>query len=356
VNARLLDRISGSGGGTSEYVTPDQDIEAAVGRVASRLTSPALSGLTVSFAGTDVNRTYPRDLPDLFEGGQLIWAGRYRQSGPTTVEIRGKIGNESRSLTVPVELAGPGGSSEFEFVERLWAVRRVGYLIDQVDMNGQNKELTDELVQLSTKYGILTPYTSFLADEGTRLHAFHDNAVRAQAESLSLASESGLSGVSQRAAKQYFQNADRFAANAPATAPADAALGGRTLAAPGLSRMRGSALAAGGAGGGQGAGGYGLPVGGMVVQDAKGETKVVQSVRQIGRKTFFRKGDRWVDSAVTPDLEKKAKNITQFSDDYFTLARNQTAETNQYLTFEEPVTVEIAGQVYKIERPTPRGS
>ena len=38
-------------------------------------------------------------------------------------------------------------------------MRRVGYLIDQIDLNGQNKELIDELVSLSTKYGILTPYT-----------------------------------------------------------------------------------------------------------------------------------------------------------------------------------------------------
>ena len=53
----------------------------------------------------------------------------------------------------------------YDFVEKLWATRRVGDLIDQIDLHGQNKELVDELVALSTRYGILTPYTSFLADE-----------------------------------------------------------------------------------------------------------------------------------------------------------------------------------------------
>ena len=43
-------------------------------------------------------------------------------------------------------------------------------------MHGQNRELVDELVSLSTKYGILTPYTSFLADERVTLHASVANA------------------------------------------------------------------------------------------------------------------------------------------------------------------------------------
>jgi Ca-activated chloride channel family protein len=342
VNARLLDRISGGNGGTSEYVTPDQDIEAAMSRVASRLTSPALAEITVSLAGVDVNRTYPRDLPDLFEGGQLVWVGRYRQSGPTTVEIRGKVGGELRTLTVPVELARAGEGRSYEFVERLWAVRRVGYLIDQIDLNGQNKELTDELVQLSTKYGILTPYTSFLADEGVQLHARVENLERARGLTERLHETAGAAGVSQRAAKQMYLNADRFAAAAAPAAPAAARGGG----------IGGGGLGGLPAHGGQPGGGAAYV--GVIVQDTEGKAKVVQTVRQVGAKTFFRKGDRWVDSAVTPELEQKAVRVEQFSEEYFKLAKAQTAELNQYLTFEEPVTVLLDGRVYQIDRPKPR--
>ena len=81
VNSRLLDRLSGGNGGTSEYVRPDEDLEAHVGRFYAKMSSPALTSLAIEFAGTDINRTYPRDLPDLFEGGQLVWVGRYRQAG-----------------------------------------------------------------------------------------------------------------------------------------------------------------------------------------------------------------------------------------------------------------------------------
>ena len=79
--------LSGGNSGTSEYVKPDEDIEAHVGRFYSKMTSPVLADIRVELAGIDINRTYPRDIPDLFEGGQIVWAGRYRQSGRTTIRV-----------------------------------------------------------------------------------------------------------------------------------------------------------------------------------------------------------------------------------------------------------------------------
>ena len=73
------------------------------------------------------------------------------------------------------------------------------------------------------------------------------------------------------------------------------------------------------------------------------------TLRQIGSKTFFHKDNRWVDSSVKPDEDAKATRIAQFSEAFFQLARTQSAELNQYLTFTEPVTLKLAGQVYRID-------
>ena len=73
------------------------------------------------------------------------------------------------------------------------------------------------------------------------------------------------------------------------------------------------------------------------------------SVRQVGAKTFYFKDNRWIDSTVKPDEDAKAKRIRQFSDEFFGLARSQSAELNQYLTFTEPVTLKLAGTVYRID-------
>jgi Ca-activated chloride channel family protein len=351
VNARLLDRLSGGNSGTSEYVRPDEDIEAHVGAFYSKMTRPVLSSLSVDLAGTDVNRTYPRDIPDLFEGGQLVYVGRYRQPGRTTVRLTGKVGGEKQTIEFQAELAGSGRGSSFDFVERLWAMRRVGFIIDQIDLNGQNKELTDELVALSTKYGILTPYTSFLADERVQLHAATNWGV-AHRNLNELATVDGSSGVAQRGAKQSYMKADKgysadsFAASAPATPP-PAASGGapaQTFAkrAPGGGGMAGM-------GGGMGGMGMGRMSGAGV---PNGQFKPAeQNVRQVGGKTFYRKANRWVDAEVKPEDDAKAKTVEQFSDEFFRIARTQSAEMNQYMAMDEAVTVNLGGQVYKFDPP-----
>ncbi len=127
VNARLLDRLSGGNCGTSEYVKPDEDIETHVGRFYSKMTSPVLADIRLELAGIDVNRTYPRDLPDLFEGGQLD-RGRPLPAvgtdhGPDLRQGRRRAATASSS---PPSWRAPYRGSSHDFVERLWAVRRVG--------------------------------------------------------------------------------------------------------------------------------------------------------------------------------------------------------------------------------------
>jgi Ca-activated chloride channel family protein len=97
----------------------------------------------------------------------------------------------------------------------------------------------------------------------------------------------------------------------------------------------------------------GQPQAGIVVKDAEGRESVVTSVRQVGAKTFYFKNNRWVDSTVTPEQDAKATVIAQFSDAFFKLAATQKTELNQYLTFQEPVTVNLDGQVYRFEQAKP---
>ena len=317
-NARLLDRLSGANGGTSEYVKPEDNLEEAVSRFYSRLSSPVLTNIAISFDGTDVNRSYPQTLPDLFEGGQLVWVGRYKKPGSAKVAITGKIGDESFRMSVDVNLASTASGGSYSFVERIWATRRIGTLIDELDLHGQNKELVDELVSLSKQYGILTPYTSFLADDSVKLTDAGGNRQKTMDNLKTLSEVEGRSGQAQRAIKQNFANAPGLYAMAPAPA----------AAAGSVSRFGGAVTA----------------------QDKDGAVQLVSNVRQIGSKSFFLKEGRWIESTLTHDDESKARLITQFSDEYFRLARAQTSELNQYLTMPEDVTVRLGEKVYRIQQ------
>ncbi len=364
VNSRLLDRLSGGNSGTSEYVRPDEDIESHVGAFYSKMTRPVLAGISIDFQSVDVNRTYPRDIPDLFEGGQIVWVGRYRQSNRTKVKIAGKVGAERRTLEFDADLAERGRGSSYDFVERLWAIRRVGFIIDQIDMNGQNKELTEELVSLSRKYGILTPYTSFLADERVNLHAF-ENRQRAGESLMQLSEVQGRFGVDQRDAKQGYMKADNLAAAEAVTrfdlsrAPAASAPAAGPAGPPGQAMAKRHVYVGMANGGAGHQGGMGGMMGGMGMSGGRAEAKpggVAANVRQMGNKTFYRKADRWVDSEVKPEDDARAKVVEQFSDEFFKIARAQSAEMNQYLGFDEPVTVNLAGQVYRFDPPKGQGN
>ncbi|WP_165252304.1 VIT domain-containing protein [Paludisphaera soli] len=361
VNARLLDRLSAGNSGASEYVKPDEDIEAHVARFYSKMTSPVLTALKIEFADSDVNRAYPRELPDLFDGGQIVLAGRYRRSGPTKLKVAGKVGGESRSFEFPAELAEADRGTTYRFVERIWAVRRIGDLIDQIDLQGENKELVEELVRLSTQYGVMTPYTSFLADETTPLHARAENVSRAGVALRELSAVSGESGVNQRGLKNYYREAQQV----DSLALSDAALS-RGFSSSG-SGMMGSMAGVGQAPAQQGqsaakatpgrrSSGPGMMgMGGMMAgmggrpRDQAPAPEAKETVRQVGAKTFYLKEGRWVDSAVKPEDEAAAKVVRQFSDDYFNLARAQSSDWNQYLTFTEPVIVKLADAVYRID-------
>lgn len=362
VNSRLLDRLSSGNSGTTEYVKPDEDLESHVSRFYSRMTSPVLTDIRIELADTDLNRTYPRDLPDLFEGGQLVWVGRYRQSGRSTLRLTGRAGGERRSFEFPIELAGSDRGSTYDFVERIWAMRRVGHIIDEIDLRGQNKELTDELVSLSTKYGIMTPYTSFLADEGTPLHARAANTIRAGESLRELEIAEGARGVDQRGAKRYYQDAARPSSSGfslsstPAlprlNAPADSSALSRSERSGGMMGMAAGRSISGRDP--QGQQNFRELRDNALGQQVNGEAKEAAgkpSVRQVGAKTFYFKNGRWIDSTVKSEEDAKAKVIEQFSEDFFRLAESQKSELNQYLTFDEPVIVELDGQVYRIEPP-----
>ena len=163
VDTVLLDTISQENRGASSYVQPGQAIDEVVSAFYQKISTPVLANLKLELAGAQVEDLYPYPLPDLFAGGQLILAGRYRNGGPTQVTLEGTVNGQSKRYTFDdLRLNESGGEP---FIARLWATRKIGYLLNQIRLQGANQELIDEIVRLSTTYGIVTPYTSFFVPE-----------------------------------------------------------------------------------------------------------------------------------------------------------------------------------------------
>ena len=362
VNSRLLDKLVRENFGQSEYVRPEEDIEDRVSRLYRRIESPVLTNVELEFSfdkkqghGKPINRLYPKGAFDLFAGEQLVMVGRYRTAGAAKVVVSGSIGDKEQSYDFPAKLVKKSKDESFAFIEKLWAVRRVGEILDELDLEGKNQELIQELVKLSTRHGILTPYTSFLADENTRVTDLATNASTATHRLGALEAVAGSSGFAQRAYKGALQRAKT--ANAPAS-PSIADMAGPPVA--GRPRDTGGYGASFGYGGGRPAAQPGLPsqaasspgqrMAAEPLAEADSEmAQAQQTVRQIANRAFYLRNGQWIDSTANEDQQKNAVRVKQFSDEYFRLAKHHGKEFTQYVVFDEPVIVNVSDRTYLIE-------
>ena len=171
VDVHFLDRLAQANKGDSDYVRPEEDIEAKVANFYEKVASPVLTDVTLEISGVKTADIYPRpsELPDLFAGSQLLIAGRYVGDGPVAARLTGKVNGRPVSYALSTTL--PAVADADDFLPRLWATRKIGYLLDAIRLRqtdtegGENKELVDEVVRLSKEYGVVTPYTSYLVTD-----------------------------------------------------------------------------------------------------------------------------------------------------------------------------------------------
>ena len=188
VNTPLLEKIAYENRGFTTFILPAEDVEVKVGRVFDRLKGPVLADPELTAVGDGPRRVsalIPDRLPDLFEGDQIVLVGKYRGDEPLEFTLRGNYRGMHRTLAFRLPVSG--ATTRNGFVPRLWASRKIGLLVDAIRSQGAEGsasasalgakrraspvggELVDEIVRLSTEFGILTEYTAFLAREGTDL-------------------------------------------------------------------------------------------------------------------------------------------------------------------------------------------
>src|SRR6266581_645161 len=162
VNTQLLDQIAEGTRAFSQYVLANEDLELKVSNFYTRIKEPALTNVRLEFGGgVGTSKLYPAQLLDLFKGDQLVVTGRYTGSGEVEARLTGMANGRQQTFTYKVKF----NDSSNDYVARLWATRRVGFLLDEIRIHGETNELRDEATDLARRYGIVTPYTAYLIVE-----------------------------------------------------------------------------------------------------------------------------------------------------------------------------------------------
>jgi len=255
---------------------------------------------------------YPRTLGDLFRNSQLVIVGRYKNNANSaTIRLTGKVGARQEVFTFAKQ-SFPEERSDNAFLGRVWATRRVGYLLEQVRLNGENRELRDEIIQLGTRYGIVTPYTSFLVTEdlkdiGRRNMPMDER--RALDSMVQMAAPGSGGGIGSGNGTGVGSARGRSAESAVAYSKAE-------------SRMKQS-------------------------DKIESPESYFTSVRTVGDKTFQLKGEEWIDTEFKDSSALPGVEVQFGSDEFFNLIATEP-KLAEFFSLGKKVTVVFKGKIYHV--------
>lgn len=281
VDTFLLDQLYQAFRGAGTYVRPDERIDEEVSALYSKISAPVLTNVTLEVDGVLVEDMIPAvPLPDLFAGTQLIIAGRYRDGGPATIRLSGEVDGAQQVYTTEVTFPDHAGGEVF--IPRLWATRKIGALLNAIRLNGEDPELVDSIVRLSIRYGIITPYTSFLIQEQD---IFTQTGVEEAQTAFQGEADMAFSQASGSAAVDAAESAASLSgAEAPVAAPTAGALRDEN----------------------------GAPAGNAAASPDG------QVMRYVGDRTFVWRDGTWIDTSYDADV-MRPETVPFLSDAYFDL-------------------------------------
>jgi Ca-activated chloride channel family protein len=307
VNTSLLDKLASENGGVADYVEPKEDLEVKVSNFFAKVNYPVLTDLQLDMAGVETDLVYPREIPNVFKGSQVTLIGRYHNAismDYVRLKLSGKSGGTTRTYFYD-NLRFPLREETNDYLPRLWATRRVGWLMEQVRTNGEQQELHDEIVDLGTRYGIVTPYTSYLALESP-----------SQTQNITALPIFGRSagGLQTRM-------------RAPKAADAKVVTGAVAVQQSKRAREQQEAKR-------------------VTVEDSP------SLVRRVDGKTFYWRDEVWTDSEFKANSSIPETVLRFASDDYFALLKQKPRLAN-FFALGERVLVVFEGRVYKVNAAAP---
>jgi Ca-activated chloride channel family protein len=341
LNARLLDRIADDGQGTADFVRDGKEFEIKISAFMDKVANPVMSEVALDLSAFGAFDVYPKRLPDLFKGQQLVVMGRYRTPGESKVTMTGAFNGGKKSFEYGAAMAKE--SKAADFIPRLWAIRKVGYLLEEIRLHGERPELKDEVTMLGKKFGIVTPYTSYLVVEDVPVPVARNEWRRGDAPpppmsppppspwSASPRGEESARFAPMKKAKEMpmpepkadARPADKVASHAAMQAPAESqmdaddyakAFGGPQGGAGGLGN-KGGALGAS-----SGMDGIAVSKATRSLKDSERGPSASDPVRVAAGRTYIFRAGGWIDSEALSGTPKQLK-VKYLSDAYFALLK-----------------------------------
>lgn len=312
LNAELIDNLADQNGGVSDYVSEDEDLEIKTSALFSKLTHPVLTDVSLQFNNVEVSQIYPRKIGDIFKDSNILVLGRYSKPGAALITLTGRL--KDKNIKLDFETDFPAREAENAFVAKIWATRKIGFLLEQIRKNGADEELKNEIITLAKRYGILTPYTSYLVLED-------NDKLGPNLRSTMVPESMPSAAFDEEKAKFSVQRLESLSDGADAVG-ASREMNSLKMAAEPHFDYR-------------------------AAPSAGSENRGLQSPdsRAVGAKTFYLLDSKWIDSELKG--QKSQITVKAWSAAYFDLCQKHP-ELAKYLSLGEKIIVIYSGKVIEI--------
>ncbi len=317
LNTHFLDKLTEVTRAARTYVGEKEDLELPVSTFFEKIKSPVMTDVAIEFGdGIRPSKTYPRALPDLFKGSQLLILGRYSGTGGT-VTLKGTV--DGQRVTIPYTASFPSRLDANDVIPPLWAAQRIGYLLDEIRLHGEDKELVDEVTRLARRFGVVTPYTSYLImeDERRRVAA---NLLRPEHQTLNATPRIGAAMKDEYSAMSAKAGAPSVQASREVEALKNAQNDAQVK--QGAERMT------------------------YIDSEGKMQNLAAQTKNVHGR-AVYQTGSNWVDSQVQAVKNAKVRRIQFASAEYFDLLHSEP-QAAAFMALGRNVQFAVGERVYEV--------
>lgn len=165
MNRYLLDQMAAEGRGEVAYATLIDDGDAIAKTFFERVRNPILTDVTIDWNGLPVTDVLPQRIPDVFSAKPVVVAARYSTAASGTIRIRGYAGGREVIRDVAVTL--PDATTGKDAIATLWARQKVAAVSREDYASLMNEttrpDINERIAALGLEFGLMTPFTSFVA-------------------------------------------------------------------------------------------------------------------------------------------------------------------------------------------------
>lgn len=161
-NTDLLRELTEKTNGYFAQARETEDISINLQNFFAKVGNPSIENLRFSSSDENNFRDVYATSRNTYDGSSFSFVGRYIKPKETeTVRFSAQFGDRNLNFENYVKL--PEFDAFHKHLPRLWARARIDALVREINKNGEREDYISEIISLSQKYKLVSPYTAFLA-------------------------------------------------------------------------------------------------------------------------------------------------------------------------------------------------